>query len=163
MAVSQVLKTLPSEGWQRLSAGSGSKGERWYDWLQLPIGSGMQEADRRWLLVRRSITDPNELTAFAVYAPSGTSLETMVTVAGMRWTTEIAFEAAKSEVGLDEYEVRSWTGWYRHITLSMWALAILTVIRATEVEAMLPQKEGTRLNTPSSMAAFKVSRGLSSD
>jgi SRSO17 transposase len=160
LRISQILETLPQEGWQRLSAGAGSKGPRWYDWLRLPIGTAMQEAGRRWLLVRRSLTDPNELTAFVVYAPAGTSLAVLVTVAGMRWTTEIAFEAAKSEVGLDEYEVRSWTGWYRHITLSMWALAILTAIRATELEPLHPKKGGTPAAKPDSMAAFKANRGL---
>lgn len=160
--VSQLLETLPQDGWQCLGAGAGSKGPRWYDWHRLPIGSALQEAERRWLLVRRSLTDPEGLTAYVIYAPLGASLEELVAVAGMRWTTEMAFEAAKGEVGLDEYEVRSWTGWYRHITLSMWALAILSVIRAAELESELPQKKGPSLNNPSSLAAFKASRGLSS-
>jgi SRSO17 transposase len=51
-------------------------------------------------------------------------------VAGTRWSIESDFEAAESEVGLDHYEVRSWTGWYRHLTLAMWALALLTVLHA---------------------------------
>ena len=96
-----------------------------------------------------------------VYAPPGTSLAELVAVVGVRWTTEMAFEAAKGEVGLDEYEVRSWTGWYRHITLSMWALAMLTVIRAAELEPVFAQKGGPAREKPSSLAAFKASRGLS--
>ena len=53
-------------------------------------------------------------------------------MAGRRWTIESCFEAAKSEVGLEYYEVRSWTDWYRHMTLAMWALALLSVLRAWE-------------------------------
>jgi hypothetical protein len=85
---------------------------------------------RRWLLVRRSINTPTELTAYVVFAPHATSLQEVVRVAGSRWTIESGFEEAKGAVGLDQYEVRSWTGWYRHITLAMWALALPTVMRA---------------------------------
>lgn len=65
-----------------------------------------------------------------VFAPAGTSLEGLVRVAGRRWTIETALEAAKQEAGLDEYEVRSWSGWYRHVTLSMLAHAFLVVTRS---------------------------------
>ena len=78
--------------------------------------------------MRRSLTD-GELAYFVVFAPAGTPLSTLVRVAGQRWTIEECFELGKDEVGLDEYEVRHWPGWYRHITLSMWALAFLTVTR----------------------------------
>ncbi len=108
--VKTLLATLPADGWQRLSAGAGAKGPREYDWLRLPIGSGLQEAGRRWLLVRRSITEPTELTAYVVFAPLGTAVETLVKVAGTRWMVESDFETTKGEVGLDHYEVRSWVG-----------------------------------------------------
>src|SRR5919199_481925 len=124
--VKTLLAQLPAEGWERLSAGAGAKGPRAYDWLRLPIGSGLQEPGRRWLLVRRSISDPRELTAYVVFAPLGTALATLVQVAGTRWTVESDFETTKGEVGLDHYEVRSWVGWYRHITLAMWGQAVLT-------------------------------------
>jgi hypothetical protein len=71
-----------------------------------------------------------------VFAPTGTSLEEMVKAFGARWTVEQCFEEAKGEVGLDEYEVRSWHGWYRHVTLSMLAMAFLTALRANEEEAV---------------------------
>jgi SRSO17 transposase len=51
-------------------------------------------------------------------------------VAGIRWSIDADFENAKGEVGLDHYEVRHWTGWYRHITLALLAYAYLTVLRA---------------------------------
>lgn len=82
------------------------------------------------MLVRCSRSDARELAYYVVFAPTGTSLQTLVTVAGQRWRVEQCFELAKGEVGLDEYEVRCWIGWYRHITLAMFALAYLTVLQA---------------------------------
>src|ERR687885_2381416 len=158
--VKTLLATLPEEGWERLSAGTGAKRPREYDWLRLPIGSGLQEAGRRWLLIRRSISDLSELTAYVVFAPLGTALATLVRVAGTRWTVESDFETTKGEVGLDHYEVRSWVGWYRHITLAMWAQAVLTMIRAAAREAELPKKGLWVRAGANSLAAFKARRGL---
>jgi len=109
------------EGWERLSAGDGAKGPRWYDWRWLPWAAPWQPAWRRGLLVRRSVSDPTELTADVVCAPHTTTLASVGQVAGSRWTVEQSFEEAKGEVGLDHYEVRSWTGWYRHMTWARWA------------------------------------------
>jgi SRSO17 transposase len=103
-----------------------------------------------------------EPTAYVIFAPQDTPLEEVVRVAGTRWTIESGFEAAMGEVGLDDYEVRSWTGWYRHITLAMWALALLTVLRAgcLAVEAF---KKSLLVPQPGySLAAFKAGRGLTS-
>src|SRR5919199_3908140 len=158
--VKTLLATLPAEGWERLSAGAGAKGPREYDWLRLPIGSGLQEAGRRWVLVSRSLSDSAELTAYVVFAPAGTTLATLVKVAGTRWTVESDFETTKGEVGLDHYEVRSWGGWYRHITLAMGAQAVLTLIRAAAREAELPKKGRWVREGASSLAAFKARRGL---
>src|SRR5262250_2735066 len=72
-----------------------------------------------------------------IFAPTGTSLGEMVEAFGARWTVEQCFEEAKGEVGLDEYEVRSWHGWYRHITLSMLSLAFLTTLRVCGEETIL--------------------------
>lgn len=116
--------------WQRLSAGEGSKGQRWYDWARVRLAPPTQSGWERWLLVRRSLQDPADLAYYLVFAPSGTLLETLVTVAGRRWTIEESLELAKGEVGLDHYEVRHWVGWYRHITLAMLALAYLAVVRS---------------------------------
>jgi SRSO17 transposase len=120
---------LPDERWQRLSCGEGAKGPRLYDWVLIPLPRWGQAPDGlHALLVRRSLTD-GEVAYFVVFAPAGTPLQSLVTVAGMRWTIEECFETGKGEVGLDDYEVRHWPGWYRHITLSMLALAFLTVTR----------------------------------
>jgi SRSO17 transposase len=119
----------PAEVWQRLSAGAGTKGPRVDDWMRLPLVPPLQDGYERWFLVRRSHSDPEDLQGYVAFAPAGTTLEQLVRVAGSRWMIEVAFEAAKGEVGLDQYEVRSFHGWYRHITLAMFAQALLTVIR----------------------------------
>jgi SRSO17 transposase len=119
----------PVEGWQRLSAGAGSKGERLYGWARWRL-CRLQEAPwEQWLLVRRKLAKPEELAYYVVFGPADTSLQTLTQVAGQRWRIEECLEAAKQEVGLADYEVRSWHGWYRHVTLSMLALAFLAVMR----------------------------------
>jgi len=147
----------------RLSAGAGSKGPRSYDWQRLELSEPLTPGWQRWLLLRRSGSDPNEVTAYRVFARGGTSLETLVQVAGMRWTVEESIQTAKGDVGLDQYEVRSWTGWYRHITLAMWAQAFLAVIR-TEAGAELAAKKGAVNRPPThSLATFKARRTRQSD
>jgi SRSO17 transposase len=158
--VKTILAALPADGWTRHSAGAGSKGPREYDWRRLTLAEPLEPSWRRWLLVRRSVSAPGELAAYVVFAPQETPPEDMVRVAGMRWTIESCFEAAKSEVGLDHYEVRSWTGWYRHITLAMWALALLTVLRAGAIAVEAFKK--SPLSGPSSLTAFKAQRGRQS-
>jgi len=150
------------EGWKRLSAGEGSKGPRLYDWLRLPLNPPMQVGFERWLLVRRSIEDPEELSAYTVFCAHNTTLEALAKVAGSRWRVEIGFEEAKGEVGLAHYEVRSWDGWQRHITLSLFAHAFLAAIRAEGVD-IEPSQKGA-LQKPKdtdSLLAFKRGRGLS--
>ena len=158
--VKTILATLATEDWYRLSAGDGAKGPRWYDWTWLPLAAPVQPTWRRWLLVRRSLSAPTDLTAYVVFAPQATALETLVPVAGSRWTIEQCFEEAKGEVGLDHYEVRSWTGWYRHITLAMWAYALLTVLRAVQLPPEGAPKKTRPQPALSSLTAFKAARGL---
>jgi SRSO17 transposase len=122
------IEGLPAEDWQQLSAGDGAKGPRLYDWALLPY-RGAAPGFRGALLVRRSIIKPEEYAFYLTHAPEQTTLVELVRVAGSRWHIESLFEQAKGEVGLDQYEVRSWIGWHRHITLSMFALACLAVIR----------------------------------
>jgi hypothetical protein len=154
------LASLPAAGWTRLRAGDGAKGPRWDDWCWLPLAAPLEPGWRRWRLVRRSLGAPTELTAYVVFAPQATTLEAVVRVAGSRWTVESAFEAAKGEVGLDQYEVRSWTAWYRHITLVMWALALLTVMRAGTIAVEALKKSRPSPPAASPLAAFRARRGL---
>ena len=160
--VNTLLAALPAEGWTRLSAGDGAKGPRWDDWRWLPLAEPLQPGWRRWLLGRRSRSEPTELAAYVVLPLWDTPLDAVVRVAGARWTIERGFEAAKGEVGLDHDEVRSWTGWYRHITLAMWALALLAVLRAGAIAVELLKKSPRSLRAASSLAAFKAQRGLRS-
>lgn len=129
-----IAAQIPADAWQRLSAGDGAKGPRWYDWAQVRLARLQLTAEERrwdhWLLVRRSRSDPTELAYYVVFAPARTTLRTLARVAGQRWHIEQSFALAKGEVGLDHYEVRRWDGWYRHMTLAMFALAYLAVLRA---------------------------------
>ena len=160
--VKTLLASLPEEGWTRLSAGDGAKGPRWYDWCWVSLAEPVDPTWHRWLLVRRSLSAPMELTASVVFASHATSLQEVVRVAGSRWTVESGFEAAKGEVGLDQYEVRSWTAWYRHITLAMWALALLTVMRAGTIAVEMLKKSLRSPTQASPLAPFKAKRGLAS-
>ena len=128
--VSKLLSEIATNEWERISVGAGSKGERVYDWGQVrlpPIGPDIPEGLGRWLLVRRSIGHPEEIAYFLGFGHERTSLQELAEVAGKRWGIEAAFEEAKGEAGLDEYEVRKWDNWYRHITLSLLAHAYLVV------------------------------------
>jgi SRSO17 transposase len=159
--VTSLLATLPEDGWTRLSAGDGAQGPRWDDWRWLPLTPPLEPGWCRWLLVRRSLSDPTDLTAYVVFAPQVTTLPEVIRVAGSRWTIECGCEEAKGEVGLDHDEVRSWIGWYRHITLAMWALALLTSMRAgtSAVEAFKNSLQPPSKASP--LAAFKARRSLS--
>ena len=128
--------------------------------MRLPLIAPLVAGWARWVLLRRSVADPTELTPYVCFAPAGTTLADLVRVAGTRWTVEVCFEAAKQEVGLDEYEVRSWTGWHRHITLACLAHAFLTVVRAHGGDPLDEVKKG---DLPSgSLAQFRASRRGSS-
>jgi SRSO17 transposase len=124
---------LDPHEWRRLSAGDGTKGARLYDWALVPLTPPATAGFEQALLIRRPLDapdDPKKLAYYLTFAPVGTLLETLMAVAGRRWTIEESVAAAKGEVGLDHYEVRHYHGWYRHITLAMLALAYLAVVRS---------------------------------
>lgn len=124
----ELAHSAPRKGWQRLSAGDGSKGKRLYDWLLLDPGT----CDGHLLLVRRSISKPSELAYYLCHTTKPEPLVELVRVAGSRWGIEETFQFAKNETGLDHYQVRRYDAWYRHITLSMLAAAFLAVTAHTE-------------------------------
>jgi SRSO17 transposase len=143
----QVVASWPPEVWERLSAGEGSQGPRWYDWACMTMPwrdapAGMTH----FLLARRSVSHPEEVAYYFVFGPADVTLPQLALVAGTRWQVEQAFALAKGEVGLDEYEVRTWTGWYRHVTLAMFALAYLTVVRQRAQQAQQQRRQGGRTN-----------------
>jgi SRSO17 transposase len=134
--VREVVKSWPRKAWQRLAVMEGEKGPITYEWACQPVVESRDQLpgpDVR-LLARRSISKPDELAYYLCYAPAETPLETLIWVASNRYTVEQCIEEAKGETGLDEYEVRFWHSWYRHITLSMMAHAWLASIRLRERE-----------------------------
>jgi SRSO17 transposase len=124
-----LVAALSAEAWGTLSCGTRSQGARLGDWacLHLPYASAPGMA--QWLLIRRNVSEPTERAYFRAFGPAQTSLPELVRVAGMRWTIEESFADVKGVVGLDQYEVRKWTSWYRHITLALLAHAYLEVTR----------------------------------
>jgi SRSO17 transposase len=130
--VGALMAALPAEAWARLSAGEGTKGPRVAEWARVRTASTGEPGWARWFVARRGMDAAGEpeMTYFMAGAPEGTTLEEIARAAGTRWSIETGFQTAKGEVGLDEYEVRSWHGWHRHITLAMLAHAYLTVMRA---------------------------------
>jgi SRSO17 transposase len=162
--VSELLSVRVGDEWTRLSAGDGAKGPRLFDWQTVPLTDPALAGWKRWLLVRRKVDDPAELKTFLCFAPAETSLTALVEVAGSRWHIEACFEEAKGEVGLDHYEVRGWSGWYRHITLACLAHAFLSILRSRDPETAqtLVKKGALSPKACSSLASFKAERGLSS-
>jgi len=153
--VDWIAQEVAAEDWQRIRVAQGSKGPRVYDWaggrLGVPTetpGGGLVN----WLLIRRNVTcaggmtcenQPHEYAYYLCAAPPQATLADPAIAAGQRWSIECCFESAKQETGLDDYEVRSWHGWYRHVTLSMSALAMLAAVRAQATET--PSPKGRRM------------------
>jgi SRSO17 transposase len=156
--VTDWLAGVPANAWQRLSAGDGAKGPRLYDWAYLPYRGDTAAGWQKGLLIRRKIKQPTEFTFDLTLAPTATPLAELVRVAGTRWTIESCFEAAKGEVGLDQYEVRSWTGWQRHITLAMLAHAYLAVLRQTAVGKKIRSSSRNRARFAAGPAAAHRTR-----
>ena len=130
----RLASGVEESAWVRCSAGNGAKGPRVYDWTAVKIRPLREPGKGHWLLARRSLAKPGELAYYLCFGPAETTLAELVRVAGTRWAIEECFEEAKGEVGLDQYEVRRWEGWHRHITLAMLAHAYLTVIKYQAME-----------------------------
>jgi SRSO17 transposase len=124
-----LARRLPPRAWQRLSAGPGAKGHRWYDWAWVAIDPGLP--GHHWLLIRRH-RRTRELAYYRCCSPRHVPLAVLVRAAGHRWTVEEDFQASKGLAALDEHQVRRWTSWYRWVTLAMLACAFLTVAAAAE-------------------------------
>ena len=133
----QIAQGLEPTAWQRLSSGEGTKGPRLSDWAYLELAgldadeyrAGAAGLWTRGLLIRRSPADGG-CAYFTTWCPAGTTIGTLVAAEGQRWAIEDAFETAKTELGLDHNETRSWHGWHRHVSLVMLAFAMLAAIRA---------------------------------
>jgi SRSO17 transposase len=147
----EIAQALPASAWVRLSAGDGTKGPRLYDWACLEladldaeeVGGPEPGTWTRGLLVRRSLSDAS-LAYFTTWCPTGTSLDVLAGVEGRRWAIEDGFETAKTELGLEHHETRSWHGWHRHVSLVMLAFALLAVIRHRANTTLPPPKSAPR-------------------
>jgi SRSO17 transposase len=136
---------LPARAWHQMSAGHGSKGERWYDWALIETtdtaaepataASGTGEPSGRrghhWLLIRRN-RKTGEYAFYRAYSPVPVPLVRLVKVAGRRWTVEESFASSKELAALDEHQVRTWTSWHRWTALAILAHAFLSVMAADE-------------------------------
>lgn len=136
-SVVALVGSLAPAAWRRLTAAAGAKGPRTYDWvatravidLERPDGHPDSAPQERWVLARRSVSDPTDLAYYLSNAPAATPLLTLAQVAAARWPIEQCLEEAKGETGLDHYEVRHWDSWHRHVTLSLLAHTFLLDLR----------------------------------
>ena len=138
----RLASQVDETGWTRCSAGDGAKGPRIYDWAAVGIRPLREPGKGYWLLVRRSVAKTRGTGLLRLLRPGWDDPGELVRVAGIRWAIEECFEGAKGQVGLDQYEVRRWEGWYRHITLSMLAHAYLAVIRHQATAEGQPEEKG---------------------
>ena len=145
--VASLAHQLRPQDWQRLSVSLGTKGDRLFDWAILPWVQGGVVDGRHFLVVRRCLDDPQELAYYLVFAPKATPLSTIVQAIGARWHVEEDLQATK-DLGLDQYEVRSYLGWYRHITLVMLAYAFLVGICVHENPPPAPAEPPSALPAP---------------
>ncbi|MFK0284666.1 IS701 family transposase [Streptomyces sp. NPDC090499] len=122
---------VPKRAWQRLSAGAGAKGERYYDWAQVDIQGTSGQPDLWSLMVRRN-RRTGELAFHRCFSPHPVPMSELVRVAGRRWTVEETFQASTGLTCLDEHQFRRWTSWHRWVTLAMLAHAFPAVTAATE-------------------------------
>jgi SRSO17 transposase len=152
--VAAVIAAQPSQCWQPLTVSEGEKGPRSYDWTRVRVVESRHKlpGPDSWLLARRSMADPTEIAYYLSNAPPSTPLQTLAEVAATRWSIETTIEEAKGETGLDEYEVRYWHSWHRHITLAMMAHAWLASIRQAEGKKTARPETG-RVEHPRSASA----------
>ena len=127
----ELAKRLPARAWQRISAGPGAKGPRWYDWALIEVADPAvtDGTGPHWLLIRHRISD-GEYAFYHAHAPGPVPLARLVKVAGSRWRIEDGFAAGKEQAALDEHQVRSWRSWHRWTVLALLAQTFLAVLAA---------------------------------
>ena len=109
----------------------GGQGPRPYDdWARVALRASWEYLQEwHWLLARRNIADPTDVTYYHCLSRTDVSLGELARVAGHGLIIDDTVKRARREVGLDQYEVRRWTGWYRHVTLALSAHACAAVAR----------------------------------
>ena len=146
-SVKAVREQLEEEKWVEISTGDGTKGEKRFQWQSVEVNCADSQ-HKKYLIFRRSLSDETEIRAYIAYGSMETKLAEFIKTAGIRWTIEMNFAEMKGETGLDQYEVRSYDGWYKHITLSCLAHTFLTVLREQfqEIPDMTAESE-TNMDT----------------
>ena len=150
-SVVEIAVNLPTDSWSRHTIKEGSKGPIVADFATLrvvAVRDGLPGPDV-WLVMRRDIVD-GELKFFLSNAPQDTPLATFVWLSGMRWPVETCFEHSKQEIGLGDYQVRSWTGWHHHMTMCL--LAHYFLVR---MQLRLKEK-APKLTLPQAILLLKV-------
>ena len=140
--VAELAKRLPARAWQRVSAGPGAKGPRWYDWALIEVADPVAAEGEgpHWLLIRRRISD-GEYAFYRAHAPGPVPLARLVRIAGTRWRIEDGFAAGKELAALDEHQVRGWTSWHRWTILALLACAFLAVLAAAQPGGSRPRDD----------------------
>jgi SRSO17 transposase len=144
--VGAVVAAWPADRWQQFSVAEGEKGPRVYDWGRARVIESRDQlpGPEVWLLARRSVSDPTEVAYYLAWAGADATLETLARIAATRYTVEQCIEEAKGEAGFDQYEVRFWPSWHRHITLAMMAHAWLASLQSEETQSEETQKGGSQ-------------------
>lgn len=129
--VRQMAAELPAEVWKRYTIKEGAKGPISADFAFV---RAVRKRRRRpghevWVIFRRSVSDPTEIKYYLSNAPAEIAKTDLVRQAGLRWPVETAIEEAKSELGMDHYETRTWRGWHHHMTLTFLAHHFLVHLR----------------------------------
>ena len=158
VTVAEIAPQVKATAWKRLSCGDGAQGPRIFDWAWVPLRPALRPGWVHGVLLRRSCSCPAEVAYYLTFAPAGTPLREMARAAGARWAIEDTLKLAKGQVGLDQYEVRSWQGWYRHLTLALLALAALAVGR--EKGAPASSRAASRSASPKSATCSSAWSGL---
>jgi SRSO17 transposase len=140
--IEQHVERLPESAFSEVRPARDGSGRRPWEWACVELAPDPEKGMRRWLLVRRSTDDPNDLGFYQTYGPEGTPIEELVRVCQERWAVEECFAEAKGEVGLNHYEVRRWDSWHRHVTLCLLAHAFLVVVRSSLEREEGPGKRG---------------------
>jgi len=129
--VDELLRRLPKTAWVRGMVKEGSKGPIICDFAFVRVTEARQglPGPRLWLVIRRNVADPREVKFYFSNAPEQIEALELVRMSGMRWPVELSFEEGKEELGMDQYETRSWLGWHHHMLLVMLAHHFLVWVR----------------------------------
>jgi len=145
--VERLEQQLSENAWMSAAAQGASSGQRQWEWACTELSEDGIAGMCRWLLMRRSPDDPDEVSYYQAYGPRNTPVEELVKICQSRWQVEECFAQAKGEVGLDHYEVRRWDAWHRYVTLCLLAHAFLVVTRSAAHRQELESKRGILIPT----------------